>query len=667
MNPLSSQISDDRYHLFVGREAECRWLEDWLKSTQPPTRVVAITGIGGVGKSSLVLHLGHIAHRSGAATAWVDGRTCYRTPNGFLESLPPSFYQWRQSVDRTGQSMVLAIDNYEDIHVLEAWLREVFLPELPDTGLLVLVASRRDLMGQWRVDPGWQNRLTHWTIDSFTPDEVEDFLSRQHWPVAEITMAQRLSLGHPLSLAVIAESRRRAGPERKQMALSLRDTLSAGLLREITDPDLQPLVDALSVMMEANLDLLRRVLQTKIRPEKYQALKGLSFVKPTAYGVALHDIAAKYLFDELRQRDPSEFERIRQHAVTVVLNEWDRVPAGQQGRLAQHLLWLCRDVFEDITSFADLSYNASGLQVTEYHSDDYDFARQFIIDWGRQSLPIPIDQSLSLFDLLQQEFPQSIRVTRRQDGRPLAIFVALRLYDETLALLARYHSEFVDKLLNAGLDIQPSSVEKANASLNVLVGIDKRQTTYAPQQILGVVARDQFSFQASILGLLLLTNPEIKHFLGAIGYQRIPFPVSHDPSLEEDLFVLDLRGQHIGRWIRQVLARQIQNQVSPTISSEDVRYFLSHFGNEYLLAEARLTTTLRVDWKEIEQQLTALIRHRSPPVSERDQTILELAFLNPLGSAWKAAELLHISRATFYRYQDQAVGHLTTALTATIT
>lgn len=663
MNPLSEHIRDDRLNLFVGRQPECQWVQHWLQSHPAPTQVVAITGIGGIGKSSLMMQLLQIARAEGADTAWVDARTCYRTPAGFLDALPASFERWKNG--RKKRPMVMAIDNYEDLQVLEAWLREVFLSDLPDTGLLVLFASRPDLMGQWLVDPGWKSRVHVWTLKSFTPDEVAEYLSRRQWPTDDIADARRLALGHPLSLAVVAEGRR-PGDETAPLMARMRETLSAQLLREVTDGELQPMVDALSVMLEANLDILQRVLQQKISPDKYRSLKTLSFVKQTSHGVALHDIAAKYLFDEFHVRDPSGFEQVRQQALTVLLNEWESAPAFRQGSVAQHLLWLCRDVFRDITEYADLSYNASDLHATEYRPEDYELACQFIEDWGRQSFSVPLSGSLSLFDRLTREYPESIRITRDQTGRPRGLFVSLMLHRTTLKLLEEYHPLFVRRLLKSEIGITPCAIEDANARFNVLTGIDKRQAQFAPDQILGVAARDQLSFQAGILGLLLLTHPPIKQFLRAIGYRSIPFPVTAGADGEEELFMLDLRAQHFGDWIRAILAQQRRATPRRGPTVEDVRHFLARWDDIRALREAKLTAAWQGQWQDVKFRIETLIDELADPLTPRDREVLRLAFLDPTESAWQAAQALHVSRATFYRYQEKAIEHLTEALSHSV-
>src|SRR5205814_374886 len=91
----------------------------------------------------------------GATTLWVDGRACARSPAGLLDylraTLPVPATALRGSDDPLarleaaasgGRRVVLGIDNYDDLSMLEGWLREAFLGQLPDQGILVVLAAR---------------------------------------------------------------------------------------------------------------------------------------------------------------------------------------------------------------------------------------------------------------------------------------------------------------------------------------------------------------------------------------------------------------------------------------------------------------------------------------------------------------------------------------------
>lgn len=653
MFPLSKPIADDRSQLFVGRQKECDWVRRWIETPDAPSQIVAVTGMGGVGKSTLLVRILHMGQET--LTVWIDGRTCYRSPKGFLDALPDGFHEWQKMPDPRPRLMI-AIDNYEELEVLETWLREVFLLALPATGVLVLLASRQNLMTAWLLDPGWRDRIQLWPLRDFTTAEMEDFLARREWPREELAVARRLADRHPLSLALLAEARRRLpGEDTSRLDSLVRESLSARLLREVTDPELEPLVDALTVMREADLPTLERVLGRRVSPRQYNGLRRLSFVKRGANGtVALHDLAVMHLFHDFRERDPAGLEAIRQRALDTLLSTWE---PSRQGALAQQILWICRDVLQGGSQYADLTDSAPDLTVTGYQTADRTLLREYIGAWPRQSLPIPLASALRLFDTIAERFPSSIRVTREQSGRPLAVFAALPLYDQTLDLVASFHPLVVERLLASDLGISRCRLEEANALFNVLTGLDLQQRLYSPETLLGVVARDQLALQAGILGLLIVTNPELKAFLRGVGYQSRPFPVSQPPVPEEELFILDLRQQHFGAWIESLL--KLRHPKRPIISTRDMRELLSHRDDLATMEESPLARALNLS----PQDIIAVVRETltappDPPLTERDQHVLHQAFFSSTKAAWQHAARLHVSRATYYRYLDKALEHL---------
>lgn len=91
-------------------------------------------GMGGVGKSTLLLRFADEARSHGSAVRTVDMRCTDATPDAFWAALtaqgPPE------------EAQLLLIDSAESLGSLERWLREEFLPRMP-THLLVVVGSRR--------------------------------------------------------------------------------------------------------------------------------------------------------------------------------------------------------------------------------------------------------------------------------------------------------------------------------------------------------------------------------------------------------------------------------------------------------------------------------------------------------------------------------------------
>ena len=642
--------------MFVGRSHELQTMSRWLGDANPSTRVVAITGMGGIGKSTLLIRLLQLASDHGAIPVWIDGRSCYRTPKGFWDALPSDFRAW-QAMGNEAPKLVIAIDNFEDIQVLEDWLREVFMASLPETGVLLLVASRQDLMHTWITDPVWQYHWDSWRLEALTPEEVDEFLRRrQMHHTAAVKHLVGTASGHPLTLALTVDAITR-GHERdpQQVRHLVAETVSARLIHELTDAELQPLVDVLTLVRDANQDLLQRILRRRISARQYHALRKLSFVRRTQNGVGLHDMAEHALYEDLRQRDPGTFWAIRRQALDVLIGDYERVPPAQQGAIAQQLLWVCRDVYAPLNAYADLTAPESQLVNDHYDPRDREAVRQFVAAWGRQSFPVQGPQLMDLVDDVIEHYPGTIRMTRDHLGVAHAMFCVLPLHKGTLAMLQRYQPIVIERLLKSDLGISWCEPDDSNVSYNILVGINTHQSRYSPQALLGAIARDQFTMHASLLGLLVITNPDLKAFLRGVGYQSVPFPILEEPNITEELFMLDLRHQHFTGWIRTISAQS--GHASPL-----------KYGSISSLADTleTLGTTQLVDHyhQDLWNRITTLLQNTpKAPLTTRDQEVLKCSYLPRHRSATMCARDLHVSRATYYRHLNEALSHLLVCLT----
>ena len=106
---------------------------------------------------------------------------------------------------------VLLIDDFDDLHPAEPWLREVFLPALP-LGTVVVLAGRTPPALEWTTDPGWQELLSVHELDDLSPAEAGLLLDRRSVPRDKHASLLAITDGNPLALSSPSTRCRPAGP-----------------------------------------------------------------------------------------------------------------------------------------------------------------------------------------------------------------------------------------------------------------------------------------------------------------------------------------------------------------------------------------------------------------------------------------------------------------------
>ncbi|MCB0234614.1 MAG: ATP-binding protein, partial [Anaerolineae bacterium] len=99
---------------------------------------------------------------------------------------------------------VLLVDTYELLSPLDDWLRDVFLPQLPESVLTVL-AGRHPPSPAWRADPGWQPFLRPIALRNLTPEEGRDYLTQRSVPKDDLQAVLDFTYSYPLALSLVAD------------------------------------------------------------------------------------------------------------------------------------------------------------------------------------------------------------------------------------------------------------------------------------------------------------------------------------------------------------------------------------------------------------------------------------------------------------------------------
>src|SRR5581483_1585726 len=137
------ELVEERSAEIVGRAAEKAALLQTLEEGGP--LVVFVHGIAGVGKSTLLEAFAGEARSRGETVVVIDCRSIEPTERGFLDRVahavggtPASAEEAAERLAGLGERVVLVLDTYEVLRLLDSWVRVAFAPALRENTRLVV-------------------------------------------------------------------------------------------------------------------------------------------------------------------------------------------------------------------------------------------------------------------------------------------------------------------------------------------------------------------------------------------------------------------------------------------------------------------------------------------------------------------------------------------------
>ncbi|USG66645.1 ATP-binding protein [Brevibacillus ruminantium] len=665
----------ERTKLFVGRNRELGALREWLDDPEAPFRVYSISGMGGIGKTSLMAEMLQTAKKRDVTGIWLDGRFCAPTPVGFLDyvSATVGLEKWEQPLPHPLQPfweaspqrrIILCIDNFESVTLLEGWLLEVFFPKLPAQGIAIVLASRPSLSPAWKTHPAWGRQIVELPLSHFSFEETVAFLASTGSFRQELAgeMA-RATDGHPLSLALNVEAALRQKSWSVRDNLVVSQTISAHLLRELTLPELQPMVDVLITLQHANQEMLSLVLDEPVTVHQYQSLQGMSFIQTEPDGLALHDVARMHLLRDFGQREPQRLDDLRNKAASILYQKLQSAERGKRRSIASQLLLLCKSAFPLDKLYFDFSADTLISPMQQIQASDLPALHELLRHWCSYSVdPWQSEPYYRFLDEIAIHFPESIVVIRGDDGQPVGMFITVLLHKETSRILARYFpAEIQECCTPEELSCEP---DQADTYFAVLGTATDQLPGYTREELVGLLTLDRLSLLGEgTRAVLVATNPDLKMTLQQLGFRLRPTRTRDcDTSFAQaDVLELDLRQERFGDWAMSFF-RQPEPLHTATdtalVTEKQVRSMLSS-----LLSPAELHTYVEyfpemVSGAQLQKHLLSLIEGQLEGLSQTDQQLLKAAYVTHANNMIAAALACNMSRATFYRHLRSAVSHL---------
>jgi len=338
---LDRQVAES----FVGRTEELCSLRELLTDEGPV--VAHLHGIAGIGKSRLLGAFAHSARAEGATVVRLDCRGIEPTEAGFLSELAManggtlgSAEEIAARLGRVGAKVIVALDTYEVFRLMDTWLRQVFLPMVPDNVRFVL-CGREAPVTAWLSDPGWHGLFRSIRLESLEQRDAAELLSRAGVAIEDAQYLAGICHGHPLALT-LAASMRRSEPIALTAGMAQRvvEEFSRLFLTDITDPQTRRALEAASVVRRVTLPILGAMLPDASPQDAQERIRMLPFVQPDRDGLHIHDAVREAIAATLRADNPQQYHSYRRSAYRYFMTELRGAPSSDLWRYTADLLYL---------------------------------------------------------------------------------------------------------------------------------------------------------------------------------------------------------------------------------------------------------------------------------------------------------------------------------------
>ena len=345
MSRTIRELVEERSAEIFGRTAEKAALLQTLEEGGP--LVVFVHGIAGVGKSTLLgAFAGEARSRGETVVRSIAARSS--RPNAASSTGSEARSEARRRAPRRrpsgwrglGERVVLVLDTYEVLRLLDSWVRRVFAPALRDNTRLV-VAGREPPIASWYATPGWSELVRSVRLGNLDDGEAGELLARAGLDAADCPRVNRLARGHPLSLELAAAAVR-ARPDVALDDIALQAVLDelTGLYLDGLDGPTRAALDAASVVRRITLRSSRRCCPIARRTMRSSVYARCPSCSSGTTGCVVHDTIRETVARALRGFRSGRHRRYRPAAWRKLRSELPTVPAADLWRYTADMLYL---------------------------------------------------------------------------------------------------------------------------------------------------------------------------------------------------------------------------------------------------------------------------------------------------------------------------------------
>lgn len=346
---IRERLQAARRSSFVGRSEELALFTALLAHHPPPINILYLHGPGGVGKSALMLEFAQRVASAGGHAVLLDARTIEPDPDRFLRALCtllgcPHPDALNNTLATAAPLVAVLIDTYEQITPLDGWLRESFVPNLPQN-VLVILASRDAPAPAWRADPGLGALMRVVALRNLRPDETRQYLQQRGIPTEQHPAVLTFTHGHPLALSLIADTfaQRENFVFQPEQTPDIVKTLIDNFIQKVPTPDHRAVLEVCALSRLITEELLAHALPNVDTPSLFEWLRGLSFIEKGPEGLFPHDLAREAIMTDLRWRNPGGYGDLHTRIRAYYTAQIGQTNGLRQQQLLFDLIYLHRE------------------------------------------------------------------------------------------------------------------------------------------------------------------------------------------------------------------------------------------------------------------------------------------------------------------------------------
>ena len=680
---LGERLTLARRRRFVGRSAELELFRAVLGRDVPDVAVLHICGPGGMGKTTLLREFAAVAEAAGRPYLFLDGRHLEPSPAGFLAAIHAAL---RLAPDEAPLAalaatpdLVLFLDTYELAAPLDAWLRDTFLPQLPERALIV-VAGRQQPSSAWRAEDGWGALTRIISLRNLRPEESEAYLRGQGLAAEECARILDVTYGQPLALSLAADllaQNRTAGGFDLSRDPDVVHLLLERFVADVADPLFRQALEICAHTFTTDESLLAHCLGRTQSHAAFQWLRGLSFIEQGPHGLFPHDLAREVLEADLRWRDFARFRELHEQVRSQIIQ-----------RILEH-----GGQAQQAAIFALLFLHRNNPFMRPFYA--WQSFGQLYIEQAT-----PADMLLIAQLILRHQGPEMLAATRHWEARPESTLYVFRAAAGAVAGFC--HVVEISAATAADLAADPA-LRAASAFLQGVAPLrqgsrallfrnwmDAEQYQRSPSTFnMAAMISLRLFFNLPQLAYSFIAQANSDDYAAMFEYLRMPLALAASFTSDGQafgVFVHDWQAEPVLEWMKVLGERELLNELvvldtlatpPPQVAlsepefADAVRQALKQLRRPELLAHSPLLRSRCLRDRSEQEPTPALLQATlragaemlsASPRTQKFHRVLWHSYFEPAPTQEDAAELLDLPFST-YRHQlgravEQIVGWL---------